>query len=137
MNSTENSQHHGEGETAVQVMDCGHPATVTEGLGTGYARTADGKTLCYTCADAREIIAFAEASVFVAYVRERDNAIITWSGGKLATITSITRGARQYTPSGGSYLIRYVRATAPDGSTWHGRGSDGHDVVALRRDRKR
>lgn len=115
------------------LCGCGHLPTDTTGGATGYATMADGKTLCYPCADTAEREAFATADMFTGYVKEDTRQFTTWTGGKLAAITSMYYGKTRYTPSGGSYSIRYIQATAPDGSRWSGSGSSGHDVVTLRR----
>lgn len=68
-----------------------------------------------------------------AYVDERTRKITSWHGEELAAITSLTHSRRVWTPNGGSYRMRYVRAVMPDGSRWHGHGSDGIDLINLHR----
>lgn len=75
------------------VCDCGHAPTPTD-LSTGYARTADGKTLCYECAadvDREKARTMQRGdSPLVAYVRDWPTGggvhrvdIVTWPGVKL------------------------------------------------------
>src|SRR5438034_2093749 len=105
-----------------EILDCGHPATETNGPGTGYAITPDGRKICYADSNEEERKAFAEATVYSAYADERKGIITTWPGATLATITRVQHDARRWTPNGGSYRMRHVWATAPDGAHWYGRG---------------
>lgn len=121
--------------TEVRGLDCGHAATVVpESIGTGIAHSADGRTLCYECANRAEVAAFAKARAFTGYVTEaHPGTFTTWTGHELAKVTRTWLSKARYTPTGGQYRMRYVHATAPDGSTWRGQGSDNWEVFTLHR----
>jgi hypothetical protein len=125
------------------MLDCGHEPTRGASPGTGSATDAQGATMCYGCAEAREIEAFAKAGSmfthggmpprFTGYVSGDNHHFTTWTGATLGRVTSYRVGRWQFTPSGGAYRLRYVTVTAPDNSVWSGQGSNDHDVITLRR----
>lgn len=116
----------------MKLLDCGHAPT-PHGVGTGVATAPNGRTMCYPCADREQREALATIDVFAGYVSGDVKRVTTWTGGKLADVTKVTTGKRRYTPSGGSYRLRYVWAKSPDGARWYGRGNDDWDVITLRR----
>lgn len=119
--------------------DCGHKVTPKPGsVGTGKAIDPDtGVTMCYPCAEKWEQERIKAANVYSAYLTDlRPDVITTWTGGVLAKVVSYSKGARQYTPTGGSYRMRYVTARTPDGALWRGQGGDSMDVITLRRVQK-
>jgi len=127
-----NAAHADEAIVAIDALDCGHAPTPT-GIGTGTAHTPEGKTMCYACAARAEVAAFAKASVFTGYVSaSKPGQFTTWTGEVLAKVTSSHLSDR-WTPTGGQYRMRYITAIAPDGSTWHGRGSDHWELFTLRK----
>jgi hypothetical protein len=114
------------------MLDCGHRPTRGASPGTGSATDASGATMCYGCAEAREIEAFAKAgSMFTGYVSGDNRHFTTWTGATLGRVTSYRVGHWQFTPTGGAFRMRYVTVIAPDGSTWSGQGSSDHDVITL------
>lgn len=119
-------------EPAPQMLNCGHrPAPATR-VSPGYALVMD-YTICYPCMTDWEKSFFAEANVFTGYLDERAHAFTTWTGGHLATVTSVTTSRRIYPRGGFPYRLRYVRAVTPDGSRWHGVTGDDDDLITLRR----
>lgn len=104
------------------VCDCGHvPAPVPPGGGaTGYARTHDGRTLCYPCADAAqraEIAAAEPGARHGGYLASDGRTVTTWTGGRLAYVW------REWVTAEG-FGGRTVRVWACDaaGGWWSGRG---------------
>ena len=119
----------------VKVCDCGHPPTNPpkpgESGGTGYARTKDGRTLCYSCADAQQLADFLysdKAGTFGAYLSGDGRTVTTWTGGKLARVT------REWTTREG-FGGRTTRVEVRDsnGRRWYGRGPGRNMYVRLRR----
>ena len=98
-----------------------------------HGREASACDDCY----AAEQTEFARADAYSAYVNTQTREITTFPGRKLATLTNTQHGPWRYTPTGGVYKMRYVQAIAPDGSHWHGAGSDEWDLVTLRRSHAR
>lgn len=111
----------------VHCDDC-RAACVPDGGATGYARTADGRRICYSCANAAERAAFAAADAYCAYVSSDGRSVTTWPGGALARVTETRRHRGGF---GGEYFS--VRAVAPDGARWYGRGGGPGMFVRLRR----
>lgn len=96
--------------------DCGHEYTSPgpEGGAAGYAKTPDGTTLCYPCADASERVALAAADRFFAYLSSKvPNALTTWTGGHLARVTDM-----HTTRAGFGNSRVYGHAITPDGARW-------------------
>ena len=116
-------------------LSCGHEPTPTD-LGTGYARMADGRTLCYPCAGKAEAEIIANgATYFHGYVPSLTfgASVTTWSGWALARITGLERHGRRYTPTGGCMDMVTVWAETPDGRYWWGRfNRSGGDQVTMR-----
>jgi hypothetical protein len=113
--------------------DCGKTFPVQTSGGTGYARTADGKTICYACADIRERAELKDRSKpFCAYLSSDGQRVTTWTGGELMRVTysrpcRLTR--QSFTHSRESF--RSICATDCHGGQWYGRGSPGI-VIKLR-----
>lgn len=110
------------------TADCGH-AIPHGGIGTGYARTADGRTLCYACADDAQREEMRTAQRFFAYLGTPANPhsyppVVTWSGGKLGSVTYLNRNDRQ----------TFVRVRDVHGNMWAGIGpAESGTYVSLRR----
>lgn len=115
--------------------DCGHTVTSDpDGISTGRATDPDtGRTMCYPCAEAFEQDKIETADTYTAYVSSDGKRITTWTGATLAVVTSYGVGSTRFTPSGGSYRMRTLRARTPDGAEWYGSGSDSMDVITIRR----
>lgn len=115
--------------------DCGHTVTPVPGsVGTGKATDpATGRTMCYPCAEAAEREAIKTADVYSVYLTSaRPNVVTTWTGAVLGTVTSWSRGAKQYSKNG-PYRMQMITVRTPDGAEWYGRGSDDTDVITIRR----
>lgn len=116
-------------------LTCGHEPTPT-GVGTGYARTIDGRTLCYPCAGKEEAEIIANgATVFHGYVPSLETSvhIVTWAGWALARITAVERHGTRYTPTGGRMDMVTVWAQTPDGRHWWGRfNRSGGELITMR-----
>lgn len=116
-----------ENTTAKTCDDCGADC-IPAGCGTGYARTADGRTICYPCAERMETAEFAVADSFCAYMAGDGRTVTTWTGGRLATVTERARHRGGF---GGEYWT--FRAVAPDGARWYGRGGGPGMFARLKR----
>lgn len=127
--------------TVGDALDCGHILTAamqhehgTHSTGvpltTGYARTQDGRTLCYADADAAQRADFADAQTFAGYVSAAGD-LTTWTGGVLATAQRGTHGVSRAGWHGAE--VHAWRFTGPDGSSWYGRnGGPGMFITARR-----
>lgn len=115
-----------ETPTVKNCDDC-RADCIPSGCGTGYAETADGRTVCYSCADKRQRAEFAAADSFCAYMDGTGRTITTWSGGYLATITSLERHRGGF---GGEYWT--FRAISR-GARWYGRGGGPGMFARLKR----
>lgn len=91
----------------------------------GYAITPSGKRICYACADKAQIEELKDRSKpIVAYVG-KDDAITTWTGGKLMRITR-ARPCKFTRPSfTHGNLCLSIHAVDVHGGHWAGRGSEG------------
>ena len=83
--------------THTDTLDCGHPKSITDGIGTGYASLPDETRICYACAadlDKRYAASMTKDDApLVAYVQEwpalgfydsRNRIkVITWAGIEL------------------------------------------------------
>jgi hypothetical protein len=108
------------------VCECGEPYAA-HGIGTGYAQTPDGRTICYAHAETEERAAFAVADAWTAY--DSGATITTWTGAVLARVES-----SWLTGGHAAGRMHHVRAIAPDGSRWWGKYLDGwSECVTLRR----
>lgn len=123
------------------TLDCGHILTdelrhslgthsTGQPFGTGYARTQDGRTLCYPCADESERDAMRDASSFVAYVSSSGD-LTTWSGGLLARGVPYMHGVSRNGWHGSE--IHSWRFRSDDGSEWYGRNAGAGMVIRVRR----
>ncbi len=117
-------------ETTVETFvcaDCGQTFPILTNGGTGYAVTSDGKKICYSCADKRQIADLKDRSKpFIGYLSSDEKSVTSWTGGKLMTVLysvpcRLTR--QSYTHDVRGY--RSVRAKDIHGGEWIGRGSAG------------
>lgn len=133
-----NPPNHGD------TLDCGHvlhvpDATRATGTGaSGYARTNEGRTLCYACAHDRAVADLLTSDRMVAYlnvpkhgVRDGGSTLTDWPGGTLARVTYLTRGRHNI----GGYLYRFT-AIDVHGQHWYGT-SPGPGMYARMRKAKR
>lgn len=105
----------GQEEQIMAVQDCGHDST-------GSATTANGRTMCYGCADSAQAACVSSAKagdVFVGYLSNDGRNITTWSGGVL--MSRVTFGKR-HPFSQGRY---YLSAVDADARVWSGTGEAG------------
>lgn len=106
-------------------LECGHTATKTTGLGTGYGRDASGARHCYDCCTKQDL-ARIEAGEVVTHYTNRDLTQVTnWPGHKLMRIVHVndSRAARK----------TYVRAVDNQGRLWWGVGPrDNGNYITLR-----
>jgi len=109
-----------------QTVDCGHEVTSTE-IVTGYA-IWDGRKLCYACSDERTRQLMAERGRVDGYLSCAGMAIITWSGGKLLTVTR-----ERQTRRGAFGVLVMVRAVDEAGRQWWGRGPGRGMCITMRR----
>ena len=111
---------------ATRILSCGHEPTATTGCGTGYARTHDGREICYECADDEQRAHLLDREPTCAYLSTDGESVTTWSGGELGRVTW-SRPARltrqSFTHDRRSY--RSVNVRDVHGNFWTGRGSPG------------
>lgn len=102
-----------------------HPAGYCGG--SGYAITASGEKICYSCADKAQREELKDRSKpFCAYVSGDGKLITSWTGGELMKVTQswpcqLTRSSNWHD----SKSYRSIRATDCHGRKWYGRGSAG------------
>jgi hypothetical protein len=97
--------------------------------GTGYANCSDGKTVCYPCADKRQIAELLDRSrPFVGYLSSNTNRFTTWTGGELGRVVALTEA---YSGFHGSRQT-IVRVRDVHGALWHGRGAGAGMAIKLR-----
>lgn len=115
--------------------DCGHTVTPKPGsIGTGKVTDPKtGRTMCYPCAEVWEQEKIKTASTYHLYVSPDGKRLTTWTGAPLAVVTSYGVGSKRFTPTGGHYRLRTVRARTPDGAEWYGSGSNAMDAITIRR----
>ncbi len=111
------------------ICDCGHwPAPIpADGGASGYA-TFNGRDVCYTCAYQLETFYMGQNETYFAYVDGDGKNIMTWSGGRLATITSARPIRHNW-----SREMQTVRAVDPQGVEWYGRNAGRGMCIRLRR----
>jgi len=97
--------------TTYDCSRCDRPCT-PDGVGTGYARMPDGKTLCYGCADETQRADMLGSTKFTAYLGPGDHTITTWSGGVLGSVLTLTRTRTQ----------TWITARDVHGQVWRGCG---------------
>lgn len=130
-------------------LACGHPPTppthfYSTGvpITTGYARMHKGCTVpstgkriraggraCYSCTDECQRRDMALADVFLCYLASDGRTMTTWTGGQLARVTSETTSRTGWYRS----RITHVRAVAPDGSVWYGKGAGRGMFIRIHR----
>jgi hypothetical protein len=120
------TQEPARGYDIERPLSCGHGPTPQPpgSLGTGYAITAEGAYICYSCADERTLADIAAASPgdrvpAALYLASDGRTITTWSGGKVMTLAS--KGNRHNF----SRERFYLTARDAQGRTWHGTGAEG------------
>ena len=114
--------------------DCGHdipalPAGYAGG--SGYATWRDtGKTSCYPCTDDIARAELATAKSFLGYLSSDSRTVTTWTGGHLATVTSVHSAE-----VGFGYKTRryYIRAVDASGAEWYGTGQGAGMCANMRR----
>ena len=105
----------------MEILDCGH-ASKPEGIAAGYARTEDGKKICYDCASKPDIEAVERGEEVFAYVSSDGKQITTWPGNPLMRVTYNGTARTGFYGS----TIHYIRAVAPNGREYYGKnGGNG------------
>jgi hypothetical protein len=120
------------------VLNCGHAPRPASSITPGYALIMGSYTICYDCMDEWERSFMASARAYTGYVEYGPAGVplrkfTTWTGGQLATITSIGYSRPMWSPYPGTWRHMYVRAVTPDGARWHGHGSDSKNLITLHR----
>lgn len=125
-------------------LDCGHPATPADHA-PGYATTADGRAMCYPCADSAQAVEVETADAITLYdsgptprtapmLADWNGTVTTWTGGVLARV--IARSTYRNGLTGSRMTALTVRTAG--GRVLHGRyGSDWSQAVTLRPSRAR
>ena len=139
-------------DRATWICVCGEPYGVNHGLGTGVARSPDGRTMCYSCVDdaiRADILAgtpvtlydSGERPQYIVATAPTDTApgtltwhaprLTSWSGGELLTVLY----RRTYRHNFGGRMAA-VTARDSNGRYWHGRHSaDNCQCVTMYRAR--
>jgi hypothetical protein len=120
-----------------ETLDCGHVLVVPEDTkksgcgGTGYGRTQEGKTRCYTCCLADDILRIARGEPMFAYLSSDGKAVTNWPGGMLMSVT------RAWETSAGGFArqttITRVHARDEFGGLWFGRGPGRGMYIRMRK----
>lgn len=120
--------------TTTTALDCGHePTDHGRAFATGAARTADGRRICYACADDEQRADMLTEPRFVAYLSSDQRRVTTWTGGTLGAVTRYTTDAGRWSTFGIVHRC-YVRVTDVHGNHWTGTGPvENGDYVRLRR----
>ena len=108
------------------TLSCGHLPSPHGPHTTGTAHLADGREVCWECADNMQREDLKERKPVCAYVSIDGKRITTWSGGILMKVThsatcKLTRVS--FTHDRRSY--RSIHARDVHGALWYGRGSAG------------
>lgn len=116
------------------IADCGHTYQSPDGGfgAAGYATRPDGKTCCYLCADDEQrALLLTDKRVF-AYLSADGKTVITWTGGKLATVTRLKSAT--LSGFGSTYRRYYIRAVDVHGAhQWTGTSPGPGMYCRLRR----
>ena len=131
------------------ILDCGHfPTPQPHGsIETGKAEDADGRTLCFSCADdaMRRTIENPETQRVTLYVeskpwpegmifsRLQGFNVTTWNGTPMGRVTNLALGSHTHTPTGGKVSTYWIQVVMEDGSEWYGRTSGPGTYVNLKR----
>lgn len=113
--------------------ECGEGYTA-HGIGTGYARTPDGRTLCYPCADEAQREDIEREPIVLAYVEPwgTPERVTTWTGATLARVVSVSRW-RSWVHGMHRASMVAVRVVTPRGRVLTGRyNEDTGQAVGLR-----
>jgi len=126
--------------TYLALCDCGHPSTPQEdgSGGTGFGRDSrTGRTACYSCCDARTRAQMARGEPQFLYLSgDGRRRIHTWSGGDVASVTSLRSAAVGFQGHGRGGTRRYfVRAVTAEGVRYYGTGAGPGMYVRLRANR--
>lgn len=106
----------------METLTCGHAPTPDSGIGTGYARNAEGETFCYDCASLPDIEAVERGEEIWAYVSTDGKQVTTWPGNALMRVTYNGTARTGFYGS----TIHYIRAVAPNGREYYGKnGGNG------------
>lgn len=111
---------------------CGNdfPPIASNGVAAGYAITGNGSHICYTCADEQQRADMRQFDKYGAYLSSDGKSLTTWTGSELAKVIS------EKTVSGGGFhfgSLTAIRAKAPDGSIWYGKGSGRGMLLRIRK----
>lgn len=117
------------GRVSLVKSTCGHELRA-DGCAAGYARTHDGRVLCYFCANSEQLVTAQHAQrgdrIF-AYVSSDGQSITTWTGGMLGRVTRRSEG--WVSPSARGV---YITAKILGGPWVYGRGGGNGQCINLR-----
>lgn len=137
-------------EAARTCVDCGtrpEPRSDCVGRFAWFGRGRRKRPVCIPCAERRERAAFAKARRYFGYLSSDGARVTCFPGGELARVVRETTGrnggafgsghwgtcARTHARKWFGATTTYVRAVAPDGSEWAGRGPGRGMFLRLRR----
>ena len=119
------------------LLDCGHVPTLTEGIGTGYARGYDGTTLCYECAKVEVLDAILmvgvggrDLRVPVIYINMDGSKFTTWDGQELGKVTHF---GKRHVWSRDRFHVTGVITCGVDVVNVYGVGAPGEYALLWRR----
>lgn len=101
-------------------MECNEPFQAS-GISTGYVMTGGSRKICYSCADDLERQYVAGHNDWIGYLSSKENAVTSWSGGKIMRTTRVSPGEpRAWSLSG---RLTYVNTVDDQGKSWFGKGA--------------
>jgi subtilase family serine protease len=112
----------------MRTLDCGHEPSPHSEHTTGTAHTADGREVCWTCADSEHRESLKSDKRTTGYLSGDGSAITTWTGGVLMTVTR-----ENQTRAGFGHGLTYLRATDTHGQQWYGSSPGRNMYASLRR----
>lgn len=118
-------------ETDTKTLDCGHPPTITDGVGTGYGTDRQGRTACYACATVGDLAAIESAVCgdrMTQYVSTGGGKVVNWPGSVL--MAGIEWGAPHVFSERAvnvprADVRRYFKVYDAHGRMWSGIGAPG------------
>lgn len=118
----------------IEILDCGHPPTETEGPGTGYAVNGDTKKkICYNCAaeqDKEWMRKHGKIMLYFTYSMKGPAIVTNWPGTLKFEIPHWKIKISHHNWAG----IRYDFWFNFEGDTWHGyRCGDQHEICHCQR----
>lgn len=117
----------------MELLDCGHPLSDHLPITTGYARTDDGRKICYACADARQTADLLARDKYHGYLSMDGKTIDTWTGGTLVNVVSWTIGHNLRS----CRTLQAWSGQDTHGQTWYGKCAGRGMITAMHKSKAR